>query len=356
MKVCFLSYSNCTHALHWAELLWKQGVEVHYLSFEETRAFEGVHFHHIRPLCPQLYLKFILNRGKIKKILDEINPDIVHGFYLTNYAFLATLSGFKRVVVTVQGSDLFLEPRKSAFFTWVNRYVLNHASLVHSVANHMTTRLMAYGLPREKIIIFPEGVDRKIFKSNSNLNRNRARERKRIISTRNFEPVYNLGVLIEAIPYVLEKSSQVQFTLIGDGPERETLIQKAKTIGVDDYIEFPGRISRCEVSDHLSSSDIYVTTSISDGTSASLLEAMSCGVFPVVSDIPANREWIEDGVTGLLFPMDDPLKLAEAIQRALEDRSLREAGIDRNKDIIINRADVTQIIQELIHSYERLAV
>ncbi|MFQ6061284.1 MAG: glycosyltransferase, partial [Thermoplasmata archaeon] len=74
------------------------------------------------------------------------------------------------------------------------------------------------------------------------------------------------------------------------------------------------------------------------GTSASLLEAMACGLFPVVSDIPANRAWIEDGKNGFLVPLDNQEILARRIVEALQDGDLADAAMKRNIELIKRRA------------------
>ena len=66
---------------------------------------------------------------------------------------------------------------------------------------------------------------------------------------------------------------------------------------------------------------------------------MACGAFPVVSDIPANREWIEPGTNGLLFPPGDGSALAERLAAAWADPAARDAAAARNRRIVEERAD-----------------
>ena len=82
--------------------------------------------------------------------------------------------------------------------------------------------------------------------------------------------------------------------------------------------------------------DVYVSAAASDGASIALLEAMALGVVPVVSDIVANRSWIEDGVNGVLVPIE-PHAIADGIRRALTLD--REDVHRRNLEIVTARAD-----------------
>jgi glycosyltransferase involved in cell wall biosynthesis len=84
------------------------------------------------------------------------------------------------------------------------------------------------------------------------------------------------------------------------------------------------------------------------------MEAMACGLFPVVSDIPANREWIKDGENGFLSSLHHPKDLADTIRRAMEDRHLREKAMFHNFELIKAKALYGSDVDKLIQSYHRL--
>ena len=80
----------------------------------------------------------------------------------------------------------------------------------------------------------------------------------------------------------------------------------------------------------LHSGSCYISASLSDGTANSLLEAMAAGLFPIVSDIPANREWIADGENGMLFPPGDHMALARCLERACRERAWMSSARETN--------------------------
>jgi len=94
-----------------------------------------------------------------------------------------------------------------------------------------------------------------------------------------------------------------------------------------------------EVASALAAHSVYVSTSPSDGVSASLLEAMACGVFPVVVDNPSNREWVEHGINGLLHS-GDVGGLATHLARALSDHDLRRGARTGNLALVERRGDL----------------
>jgi glycosyltransferase involved in cell wall biosynthesis len=107
---------------------------------------------------------------------------------------------------------------------------------------------------------------------------------------------------------------------------------------VEGAVRFIGRVSHDSMSGLLGQSDIYVSTSLSDGTSVSLLEAMAAGAFPVVTDIPANLEWIRDGENGFLVPVNEEGLLAKRIVGAIRGRDLLERSRRENLRIVEEKA------------------
>jgi glycosyltransferase involved in cell wall biosynthesis len=141
-------------------------------------------------------------------------------------------------------------------------------------------------------------------------------------------------LLIRSIPTILKEEPHTKFIIAGDGQEREALLKEAENLNVSSFIEFLGRVPHEKVADLLATADIYVSTSLYDGTSVSLLEAMGSGAFPVVTDIPANREWITNGQNGFLVPFDEEEYLANRIVDAIRDPNLLEKGRIKNLSIV----------------------
>ncbi|GAI99033.1 unnamed protein product, partial [marine sediment metagenome] len=115
-----------------------------------------------------------------------------------------------------------------------------------------------------------------------------------VISTRGLSLIYNVETLIKAIPLVLKEVPPAKFIVAGEGNQRNYLESLSQRLGVSDSVKFVGRIPHNEISQYLASSDVYVSTSLSDGVPNSLLEAMASGLAPVLTDIAANRLWIKD--------------------------------------------------------------
>jgi glycosyltransferase involved in cell wall biosynthesis len=158
-------------------------------------------------------------------------------------------------------------------------------------------------------------------------------------------------LLIRAIPIVLKDEPETKFLIAGDGSERKILEREAESLNINSSLEFLGRVPHEDMPNLLSQADIYVSTSLHDGTSVSLLEAMGSGVFPVVTDIPANREWITNGENGLLVSAYEAESLASKIIHAIRNRELARKSREGNRLIVEQRALWPEYIKKVKDIY-----
>jgi glycosyltransferase involved in cell wall biosynthesis len=186
------------------------------------------------------------------------------------------------------------------------------------------------GVMGEKISVIPMGIDETFIEKGKNRRIELNKRSYVILSNRNLLPLYNVSLLIRAIPKVIKEQPCTKFLIAGDGSDREDLEKEADSLNLGSSVQFLGRLPQERMAELFSQADIYVSTSLSDGTSVSLLEAMGSGAFPIVTDIPANREWVVDGKNGFLVPVDQAEILANRILSAIYDRDLLEKSRAEN--------------------------
>jgi glycosyltransferase involved in cell wall biosynthesis len=177
-----------------------------------------------------------------------------------------------------------------------------------------------------------------------------------MISTRPFynNNHYNIECLIRAIPVIIESYGNAKFIIKGTGPLEGYLKRLVEKLNISKHVRFVGLVPYDEVAQYLCASDIYVSTCFVDSTSVSLLEAMACGLPPVVTDILGNREWIENGENGFLFPPKNPTALAEKVIQLIENQSLRKRFGERCFQIIKRRAIWEKCVSKMEAIYKSL--
>lgn len=129
--------------------------------------------------------------------------------------------------------------------------------------------------------------------------------------------VKRVDLFINAAFLLHKKFPAVRFWIIGDGPLRKELQELALSLGLADNVMFLG--SRSDVPRIMREVMVGVNCSDSEGMSNAIMEYMACGIPVVATDVGGNRELVEDGVTGLLIPKNDPSGLASALASLLRD-------------------------------------
>jgi glycosyltransferase involved in cell wall biosynthesis len=178
---------------------------------------------------------------------------------------------------------------------------------------------IGYGCNPKKILCFPWAVDLNRFSPGGAFPKQTREGRRTVLCARSHESVYGIEYLLEAIPIVVGKIPAARFVFVGSGSLTNKYREFVSKHGLDRNVEFLGAVSHEKMPEILASCDVYVTPSLSDGSSATLLEAMACAKPCIASDIPGNREWINSGVNGILVAPRDPRSLAEAVISLLKE-------------------------------------
>ena len=319
--------------------------------------------HPLVRLLPQIwklsgYLSGILWLFQVRRLVQRIRPDILDAHYIGVPAYLAVASGFHPLVLSAWGSDILIDAKRNPLRRILTQSALKKAEMVICDSETARKRLLELGTRPDKITKIFWGVDTQQFNPQrrdeelkGNLGVSGAPT---IICVRNLKPVYNVEMLIRAIPLILEQTPQARFILAGDGEQRGYLKSLASSLGVLDSIKFVGLIPHNELPKYLASSDIYVSTSLSDSTSLSLQEAMACELAPVVTDLPANREWIVDGENGFIVPINDVRRLADKIGYLIENVEVRRKLGRPGRSIIEEEAEYEKNMKKMENVYEQL--
>jgi glycosyltransferase involved in cell wall biosynthesis len=281
--------------------------------------------------------------------------NLIHVHWVIPTGLIGVLAGAlmnRPLIVTIHGTDLRMAMARP-FLLKIFLYICKRARHIICVSEVQKTEIEQLGIKEETISVFPMCIDENFLEVGKDRKRSLDSGPLTVLSNRNLLPIYNVSLLIRAIPMVLKEEPNIRFFIAGDGPERENLENEVKRLNVNTSVQFLGLVPHREMPNLLTQADIYVSTSLYDGTSVSLLEAMACGTFPIVTDIPSNQEWISDGENGFLIPIGDEAAFARKIVEATKnDKLLLEASL-RNHKLIEEKALWGNNVKKLDEIYEK---
>ena len=362
MRICFVADAADIHTQRWAGYFANRGDDVHVISFDKpSEDLENINLHVLRTVGITItILKYTINPlyvlKQFKKLIKEIEPDIIHGHSIRDHTIIAALTGFHPFVVTAWGSDVLIHPKESIVMKYAVPFTLRRADVITCDGANSKDAMIGMGIEDEKIKMIYHGIDTKKFdpshKDKNIVNEFGIFDSPTVLSTRRLGPIHDVGTLIRAVPLVLEDIPDAKFIIVGDGEQKECLMDLAKSLDIFDATRFVGWIPNDKMPQYLASVDVYVSTSLSDsGLAAGTAEAMACGLPAVITDFGDNRKWVEDGVNGFTVPLKDPKSLAEKIIYLLQNKDVRMEFGRRNRQLIEDRSNHYKEMEKMRNIY-----
>lgn len=291
----------------------------------------------------------------LQRVIHEIKPDIIHAGPIQSAAYLAARSGFRPLVSMSWGSDLLLDAERNDWMHRVTRSALKGTTVLVGDCEAVRNKAAQFGHPAERSVLFPWGVDLKRFSPGKAVEfRNRIGWQNAfvVLSLRSWEPLYGVDVLARGFARAARHAPDLRLLLLSGGSQEQTLRGIFEQENVLDRVHFTGQISQNDLPLYYHAADLYVSASHSDGSSVSLMEALACGLPALVSDIPGNREWLENSQAGWLFPDGDAQAVSAGILAAYKQRDAQKPVRAAARALAERRADWPQNFKRLLTAYE----
>ena len=258
---------------------------------------------------------------KLGAWLRRVDADWLHAHYLTSHGTLAWLAkrifGLRaRIVGSAWGSDILVTPQRSLAARRLTRAVLRACTLATSDSAYMAERMRELGV--REVMVFPFGLERLPAQSI-------AKDPFLFFANRGLEAVYRPERVLQLFAAVAKVQPQARLAVANDGSRAAALPAVAEKIGLrvgrfedGGQVEFIGRLDAATQDRWYARAQWYLSLPSSDSVAVSVLEAMAHGCIPVLSDLPANRELVRNGDTGLIVPEQafDPLPILALAPRA----------------------------------------
>lgn len=377
MRICYVGWGDYVHVRRFARWFSGRGHEVHVITHHPV-AMPGVVMHDLRAgsgarsrADRYARLEFSTARAValrgllgVRRLVKEISPDLVHAHSLYYPGYLgAFVSGVPRVITvwSVEDVSLPFAKRPPALNRLLSRWTLGRGDVVTGISRSLVDSITGMGGVSERTFVFHWGIDLRVFNRDERVARVRQQlglnGRRIVLSPRNIDRNCSIETIVRAIPLVARSCPDVHFLFLWNYQDDSYMARVRRSVSeleVECRTSFIGSVDYSGLHRYYRAADVFVSVPHFDSGPVSLVEAMACGAAPVVSDLPCVREWIDDGVNGLVVKPDDHVALGDAIGDLLVDDDRRNRMAAVNEELVRERADAERNMGWMERVYERL--
>ncbi|WP_298838933.1 glycosyltransferase [Clostridium sp.] len=334
VKICFLADAQSIHTRKWVQYFSSIYNEIHIISMRKADyVYESnVYVHVLRNISKNKLSYFLLIKD-IKKLVNEISPDILHSHYATSYGLYGRMCNFHPFIISVWGSDIYEFPKGNIVKKLLLKYILKGADKVCSTSYNMAEETKKYY--KKDIIITPFGVDIGKFKcytpilSSNDIT---------IGVIKGLEKVYGIDYLIEGFSKVIREykgSKELKLLIVGDGTQKIKLDSLVNELGINSNVTFIGRIDNDKVPKYINMMDIVCLPSLSESFGVSAVEACACGRPIIATNVGGLKEIIFDDYNGFIIKEksseDIKIKIIKMIQ---DEKKMMEFSKNARKLVV----------------------
>lgn len=362
MKILYLADAKSIHTQRWAKHFAEQGYNVSIISFRSAQ-IKNVRVYVISPVLKLLgKINYLLKIPYIKKLIEQISPDLIHSLYLTSYGGIAGRA-MKSIplILSALGSDVLVSLAKISpsglFLKWfVGPSIIKSDAITSESKIVEKTLIRKLKIDQKKIYRFPWGIDTKIFYTGYSKKKLSWKKKLKIsnntnivLSNRGIKKLYNIDIIIKSIPYVLKNFPNTIFifvTGVKNANYYKYLKRLIKELDVAKNVRFiENYLTSIEMASLLNLSKVFVSIPSSESLPISVMEAMACETIPIVSNIEGNQEILEDGAQIKLIEKKNEKQLSLAIVDVLRLK----------KDKCENIKKINSCLAQRIYSWQESA-
>jgi N-acetyl-alpha-D-glucosaminyl L-malate synthase BshA len=341
----------------------KRGHEVHFITYERPVAIQGVDYEnvyvHLVSVVEYPLFKYppytIALGSEMARVAQTHDLDLIHVHYSIPHSAAALLArGMAGVpyVVTLHGSDVTLLGSDPAYKP-ANNYAIDSANSVTAVSRFMEEKARK-GLGINKDIhVIPNFVDAELFAPAPCEVIERRKERDIVVThVSNFRPVKRIQDLVYAMNIVAKGAPYARLMLVGDGPDRHRIERLVNELKLQDRVLLTG--FRSDIPNLFQCSDVAVLCSETESAPLTLLEALSCGLPVIATNVGGIPEIVTDGENGFLVQVKHPEGIAEKILELNNHKALRERlGLKARQNILRNYT-AERVVRQYLDVYEEV--
>lgn len=359
MKICYIADGQSIHTQRWCKAVAARGHEVSLLTFRPVE-IDGVSVYTIwRPFQSRISreasllsrIMYLFGIFQVRKLVRDISPDILHGFYATSYGLMTALAGQRPYMISVWGSDINVSPGNWVLHKIVT-YVLKHADQIFCTSQALLEAAKKFAPGNKDLTHIPFGIDLLVFKSND-INHEKQPGTVIIGTTKSHEKIYGLDHLIQAFAQCYKIKRNIQLHLVGSGSREHELRDLVEELGIQEVTMFIKVKSHAGIPEVLERMDIFAIPSLQESFGVAALEASAMRLPVVGSKVGGIPEVVLDGKTGLLVSPADVAGLRDAMMTLIEDQNFRNQLGESGRAFVESEYDWSENVSSLLGVYEK---
>lgn len=346
------------YTVNLAKALKKEGVSVYVASGggELLPVLKKNHIHHIKMGIKtkfEFHPKLIPAFFALRKIVKKYEIDVIHAHTRVSQVlayFLSRATG-AAFVSTCHGFFKHRRLSRKVFGAWGDHTI----AISDAVRDHL---INDFRLKESKVHLVYTGVECEKHEPSPAKNGNDTRLTEGVLRNHpvvgtitRLSPVKGLKYLIFAMKDILRKNQEVRLLFVGEGPEKASLRELSKSLGMEKSVFFaPNTINTQK---YLSIMDVFVFCSLEEGLGLSLLEAMAADRPCVATAVGGVPSIVEDGITGILVPPKDQDALKAAILKLLNEKEFARSLAERARALVKEKFSLEKMVKEVIDVYKK---
>ncbi|MBI5045400.1 MAG: glycosyltransferase family 4 protein [Candidatus Niyogibacteria bacterium] len=212
---------------------------------------------------------------------------------------------------------------KSWVFRKIQKFVLRNATIITTPSKYLGEEIIkAYGIRQSSHILNYNAAKQKNEYKEDDLF-NIEKKKHQLLTTARLVSWKGVDGIIQAVAILKNKIPDLKLIVAGDGPELGNLKRIAQNLKVNQMVNFIGNVSHAQTRHLRKESEIYILNSLYEGLPHTILASFSAEIPVIATNVPGTDEAVYDGETGILVPPSNPQKLAEAIEKLLDDHELQ---------------------------------
>lgn len=339
IKICYFADADSTHTKRWVASINRSIFEIIVITYNYSK-IRDIPIYTIKP--PKLFSPYSPNRPfyckfyylfiskKVKSIVREFDPDIIHSFWATSYGYIGSRLANKIFFVSVWGKDVSTINNFSFLKRFIVKSVFKRSNYIFCTSKYLKNKVSEF--TNKQAIQIPFGVDTKQFFKKEIYNK------KEIVigSTKNFEAKYGLKYLIEAFYKLSKKYHNIKLLLIGKGTEKNYYKRLIRKYKIEHKVEIVNHVHHNKLPLLLKDIDIFVMPSIFEEFGVAALEAASMGIPTIASNCGGIKEVVRNNKSGFLIEPKNISQIVKYTSKLIESHELREMMGDYARNFVLN--------------------